>query len=424
MAECVDCEVVKDAGRLKTGEPKLPKGWKRLGQFTYCRACWQKRYVLRAITLPVSGPIDCEWKDLGAVLREGWIATTQASNWMMRQLMLADTGMTAEGKLSSMPKTYLYPMARQLFPQLPARVIVSLENSITSKYRKQRKNLCTYRMSLPTMRYPTPLPVPSQGWAVEETPDGMLVMSVDLPGGRKRLRLRGGAGYRRQRSAIRKLIRGVAIAGEAAIYRVAANPGDHRGGDTPKSRVMAKLVMWLERDQKNGDNTASIVLGEDCLLKIYDHNNEQILKWNEDHLLRRIVRHDKELQRLREDLKAERRVYQTSRRNSDLEPEEREKGRRENKGILSRMAQISLKQRNYLQTASHRATAMVVKLLQRRRVKSLACTDRALTIDEEGNAKQYLPHFPWYMLKQHLADKCYKAGIEVKWNTTGEEPVD
>jgi hypothetical protein len=64
----------------------MPSGWKRRSADIFCDACWGKRYVLRAITVPVVAPVDIKWEELGGVLRQMWAASTQASNWILTEL--------------------------------------------------------------------------------------------------------------------------------------------------------------------------------------------------------------------------------------------------------------------------------------------------------------------------------------------------
>lgn len=400
---CAACNTERDAGT------RLPRGWKRLGESAYCGTCWRDRYVLRAVTIPVSGPKTCEWPELREALKTAWIQTTQASNWMMRQLALADPGMErgdGKPKLAQMPRAYLYPEARRRFPDIPARSISSLEQAVQGKYRKMRWDLATCQVSLPSMRYPVPMPVHNQAWWIEETEDGELLLSVELPGGRQVLRLRGGHQFRRQRVAVRKLIAGDAVAGECAIYRVRANGADHRNGDTKGTRVMAKMVMWLPRDAgARKESMAAVHTGGDALLTVYDDQQNRVLVWNESHLWRRVAAHDRQLGKLREDLKAERRVNRQYGHVSTLTADERERGRREQEGILARMDLLSANMRAYLHDHCHRASAMVAKFLVRRRC--------AGCLYVEAHADGSLPHFPWHKLKTMLADKLNGHGIEM-----------
>lgn len=390
MTICVECGEQKELAK-----DRLPRGWKRRGDSVYCQECWRARFVLRAVTIPVVGPVctqkpghaksePLEWPELRERLRESWIATTQASNFMLRDLALRDPGMV-EGKLAKLPATYQYPAVRQRWPQLATSAVVSLAQAVQGKYRKMRLDLATYQCSLPTMRYPVPIPMHNATWSVWEDEGGRLLLSFLLGAGRVTVRLRGGPDYRRQRAMARQIIRGEAVQGELAIYRVKAHRGDHRNGDTQATRVMAKMVAWLPKDR--GPQRASVAAmhtGGDAFLTMYDESQNRIFRWNRDDIGRRIRAHDDELQRLREDLKAEKRLG------------------RDRDGILARMELVSRNQNHWLHTQCHQISKQVVRLLQRRRASTL------IYVDED---KSYLPHFPWHKLSGLLAEKCEKAGI-------------
>src|ERR1035441_2961071 len=148
---CSECQAV----RTKP-EKRMPSGWKRRSADIFCDACWGKRYVLRAITVPVVAPVDMKWEELGGVLREMWAASTQASNWILTELYARDVRRTGkEEKLSPMPKIYLYPELRERFSQLPSQTIATLENTVKAKYRAKRyETIWTAKSSLPVYRYP------------------------------------------------------------------------------------------------------------------------------------------------------------------------------------------------------------------------------------------------------------------------------
>lgn len=374
----------------------MPAGWKRhpTTAAVYCGLCWSARYVLRAVTLPIAGPVSCEWPELRAMLKASWIATTAASNWTVRQLCLGDPGQI-DGKLAKMPQVrpddqslYLGVTAR--WPdELDSRTAAALVRQVESKYRKLRFDLSLCRISLPTHRYPVPIPIHNNTWRVTEDPGG--AMLLDMPLGRKRrvtVRLRGGQDFRRQIGALRRMIAGEVIQGELSIFRISANRTDNRNGDTPATRVMAKMVGWFPREvqaARKPDTMVGLHTGGDAFLTLLDANEKRIFRWNADHLRRGIVAHDDQLQRLREDLKAERRL------------------KRDRAGIVQRMDLIARKQRNRLDTFCHTVAREVANMLARRRCSLVVYVDAD---------QSYMPHFPWFKLKGLLAEKCDQEGIE------------
>ena len=81
---CSSCQV------LSRTDARLPRGWKRSGKDIFCKKCWRGGNVLRAVSVPIAQPLDCSWEDLRKVLREMWIQTTQASNWIVTELYARD----------------------------------------------------------------------------------------------------------------------------------------------------------------------------------------------------------------------------------------------------------------------------------------------------------------------------------------------
>jgi len=134
---CNDCGLVREKPekRIPTGWKKIPAHEARL-EALYCHACLLKRYSLRAITIPVASPLDCDWKELDTKLASMWQMTTQMSNWIMTQLYSRDTmRVNSTDKLAPMPRIYLYPELRVKWPQMPSQCTASLEQSVSKKYR-------------------------------------------------------------------------------------------------------------------------------------------------------------------------------------------------------------------------------------------------------------------------------------------------
>src|ERR1035441_6419496 len=101
-----------------TPPPPAPRATFRLelGDATYCPQCWRKKYILRAITMPVASPLDCSWEELRKALRTMWAQTTAASNWIMTELYARDMRRGSEEKMPPMARVCLYPQARARFP--------------------------------------------------------------------------------------------------------------------------------------------------------------------------------------------------------------------------------------------------------------------------------------------------------------------
>ena len=229
MWKCGDCK----CERAKP-EARLPQGWKRRGLAVYCATCWRKLFVLRAVTIPVVSPLSCSWDDFGSRLRLQWQLVTQASNWIMTELYARDDRSRDKGKLQPMPRVYLYPETRRMFPSIPSPTAVALENAIGKKYRAKRFDVVwACRASLPTFRYPTPFPVPNERWSVR-LEDDCPIVSARIADERIEFRLRSGHQFHRQMAAVKQIITGEAKQGEMALYRQGKS-------------VMCKMVAWLPR---------------------------------------------------------------------------------------------------------------------------------------------------------------------------------
>ena len=146
--------------------------------------------------------------------------------------------------------------------------------------------------SLPTYRYPTPFPVPNQGWHATIEADQAIV-SVRVGEARCRLRLKRGPQFRRQMEAFRQIANGEAVAGELAIL-------DHVG-------VMVKMAAWLPREDHKGAraDVLTVRTGKDCLLIAVKAKDEALWRYNGDHLRRWAGEHRTQLQRWSEDQKDE-----------------------------------------------------------------------------------------------------------------------
>jgi hypothetical protein len=186
-----------------------------------------------------------------------------------------------------MPRIYLYPVLRSEFSLLPSRTVASLERTCQRKYRALRYAVVwTSRSALPTYRYPTPFPIPNQGWTVsieEERP----IVSLQLGPQRIRLRLKTGSQFRRQYRQIRQILEGEAVRGDAAIYQ--------RG-----NALMTKMLAWLPRkgvsEQESGRLTVRTA-SDKLLIAVNPRNGDNIRRWS--------LEHRAQLQRWSEDVKYE-----------------------------------------------------------------------------------------------------------------------
>lgn len=353
-------------------ESRLPSGWKRAGEDACCANCWRERYLLRAITLPIVSPLDCDWKTLDAALKEMWRATTQASNWIMTELYARDVRrQPGDEKMPSMAPIYLYPELRKRWPALPSQTVATLEQNVKKKYMAARyKVVWTCEQSLPSLRYPVPFPVPAQGWSVaieEERP----VISLRVGEQRLRFRLHGGPRYRRQRKAIEQMVSGEAITCEMALYRAA-------------DETLAKLVAWLPRREQTRDRSGILRVrtAADSLLVAVNDKDETLWRYNADHLRRWIAEHRNTLQRLTEDQKYEQRPVPS---------------------FAARREDAARKFRQRMDSATHEIAAQLANYAVRRKFAGILYDD-----SERG----YVPQFSYYRLASLIQEKCDAAELE------------
>jgi hypothetical protein len=312
-----------------------------------------------------------------------WAATTQASNWMMTELYARDVRRQGE-KMPPMARVYLYPEARERFPELPSAACAAIEQAAQRKYRALRyKLIWTCQVSLPTYRYPVPYPIPANSWSIDIENTAPIV-NVRLGDGRMRLRLKGGPHFRRQRAAIDQMIDGSATRGQMALYE--------------KGKVlMCKMVSWLPREKDTiaadaRTGTLMIRTANDSLIVAANAKNDQLWTYHGDHIRRWSAEHRVQLQRWSDDHKAEHRPVPP---------------------FAERRQAAAVKYRNRMNSACHEVAALVAGYAQRRRFAAVSYTDAV---------RDFCPTFPWYQLRQLLAEKLDAAGLAFDYTET--EPAD
>lgn len=379
---------------------RLPRGWKRLGDKTLCQDCLHARYVLRAVTFPVSGPIGAEWSELREALKKAWGQTTRLANWLLDQYYARDARRTPD--LEKLPKwtaPYLYPEARSAMPDVPPTTIVAVDHSVAGKYRSQRYELLWLnRRTLANHRYPVPLPIGNQNWRPEwyrvngEQSDPLPAVWCQVAGTPFLLRLRGGKGFRRQLAGFRQLAAGEAIRGDLTLYRVPARSGS--GGRTGASEagqrydVMAKLVGWFpraERIKPDGERFLSLRTDADSLLYGVLQDREEPWIVHADRARDWVHQHQRWLARMADDSKHERR-----------------KPKRRRKLALAAYDQRGAKYAARIKSFVQECCSWVVGFAARNGVTRVKYDD-----SEQG----WCDGFPFAMLRERLAVKCDEAGI-------------
>lgn len=438
---CAGCATRRERPATARGGWRVPAGWKRLQERFWCPACKRERFMLRAIALPIAGPVDATWPELREALNTAFGETTRCANWLVTQFYARDRQREpGDTRLPAMPRVYLYPEARTLFPSLASQTLASLEQQVLARYRAERLALVwRHAVSLPTWRYPMPLPLPARMWTLERQ-DERWRLSVRIGDRRWSLQLRQGPGMRRQIRVLRQVAAGDLEAGEATLYEVAAHRGDHRSVSAPHRRLMVKLIVWLARPlaADTGRDAAAIdaapALPAGVLLvrtradafltaqfaalppasidraipqaglderALAAAENGAAATWTLDgQRVRGWIAHAaRRRQQVHDDL-AQRPPYEAAALAGVIHGE-RERARR---------------LRRRLHDWTHQITARLIAAAVRRRVT---------TIVWDGAVRDYLPTYPWQRLVTTLTDKAAAAGIrviDVARMTTSEEP--
>lgn len=399
---CSQCGTAQKSKPTAKEQPRLPRGWKRWDEKIWCGKCWQERWQLRAITVPIAGLVGMEWVELRKRLAEQWNATTRLANWTIRELAKREPARTADmEKMPAMERIYLYPEARQLAPELGTATTVSILQAVERKYRARRYHtawLC--KESLPSMRYPVPCPVHNQAWKIAVDDDGgALLLSVLLGAGRITLRLRGGPGFRAAREVLVRVAAGEYAKGELAIFQKPASNSRHRPGGVGHSptAVMAKMIVWLPRKQARGQRGTLHVRTSGESLLVYHVDQGEIKYYHADQVRRWVAEHRKKLDRLSDDTKYEKRWPARVRR-----------------GIAERREKWCRKQNNRLDSFCHQTSAMIAGFAERVKVEK---------IEYDDTDKSFCESFPWGRLRDMIVQKL-PAGVDfsaVADRSSGEE---
>ena len=409
---CAGCSVVRDVKPTARGDPRLPRGWKRSSDGTFCGDCWGKRYVLRAVTFPVVGPEGSTWPELREALARAWVASTSLANWALTELYRNDVvRLPGQEKMPTMPTVYLYGLAGKRYAGWGdwAGCYASAQSLLhvtERKYREVRYAVVwTHSATLPTQRYPVPFPVHNQNWTASFDAGNRPLVVVALPGGRFTLRLKSGADMGRQLAALRQIVSGEATQGELALYRVRTGPAGHGngvsesgdGGPRAVYRVMCKMVAWLPR-KPPGERTHTLLLRTDpYALWVAELEGRQPWILNADVCRKWVAEHLTYLQRIAEDTKFEKRW-----------PAEK-------RAAINAAREVRC-QKNHNRVTSY--IQLASKLLA-----EYAARNKVATVIYDDERREYLPKFSWHRLKELLRYKLDERGIKLIAKDEPDEPT-
>lgn len=291
VAVCSHCKKERNARSDVRGGVRLPQGWKREDGEPVCPECWHKKYILRSLIFPVAEPMSGSWRALETDLRQMWVQTTAAINWMMTQCYVRDVRRTDEQKMPPMPRIYLYPEARIRFPELPPQSLSALEHIVQRRYRARRYEVnWTASATLATARYPQPFPIHNGAWKTSFQ-GGVPIVECRIGASSWKLRLKSGFRHQRQIAGLQRMVQQA----DMAIYRAA------------NGTILVKLVAWLTRTEtKQREDVLLVRTGKDRLIEA-GVKGEPFWVENRDDLPGIVAAHRNRLRRLNEDQKAEQR---------------------------------------------------------------------------------------------------------------------
>ena len=392
---------------------RLPAGWHRAPQtkLPLCPACWGERYILRAITIPVAGPVSCDWPALRAALKTAWQRATRLTNLAVQELLKRDVVRTAAmKKLPPLPAGNLYQACMAGcdgdyagWSQSAGSILRQTE----AKYRAKRyERIWLGQTSLPNARYPQPYPIHNASWmaAWHENGEHVPHVTVTLPEvGRVTLRLRGGKEFGRQLAAFAQIVGGQAVQGELVLLEQRVNAGDHRNGTTERdgtgakyqTRVMAKLVAWLPRPPAR-ELTGTLFVSNDAESLLFALNAKANRIWSIhfDQVKRWIAEHQRKLQHWSDDSKME--------------------VGRGKRTFAERRELAGTKYRNRMQSAAKEAAAQVVNYAARGKFA------RILWI---APAEPCPADFIWSILLDRISTKADEFGITFEKGTGQDMPA-
>ncbi len=374
-----------------------------MGQL-WCNSCWRKKYVIRAVTIPVSGPIDPEeWPEFREALRTAWAHATNISNWAQTTLYASDVRRKSEDKkLAPMPKIYLYGLAKSEYHAWDDGTIDKASagdilTQVEQKYRSQRYEiLWLASRTLSNYRYPQPFPFRPEGIKIDKI-DSRICVEIRVAGRRWKVRLAGSEKNRRQLAGIQHLMDNPELMAQGAIYQVTAHGSDNRNGDRGKdngtgikwkTRIMLKFVGWFPVKHKERDGDLFVNTDVDSLLVAMNTRKDKLWFYNGDHARRLCLKHQDHMRRLQ--------------RRADDKKHERRKPRKKNARYRQNVSDISRKDRNRMTSICHEVSASVVGFAARSSLSRIVYND---------SERSFSAYFPWAKLREMIKQKAALHGI-------------
>lgn len=406
------------------GGERAPRGWRGVpgqeGQLL-CPSCNTGKFVVRAVAFPVAGPVAvekvrggpevpegfCTWEGLRSQLRPAFEESTRLVNWVVQQLRSADVAFLGRGqKTPAFPKLDLYNLSAPIAPSLAPQARNTTLRAASDRYSALRREILAGQVSLPSFRFPHPLPIQNQSWEPVMLPDGRPAVKVRIGAYYWTLRLRGGPMFRRQLDGLRAMITNEARRGDLVFYEKRAHGGDHRPSGalgptnrTGKSRLMIKLVGSFPRREDKGPRQGILTATtkRDVLLSWEIEGGmtgRADGRYHPEHVRSWVGGHKARLQKWSDTLKPEHR----------FPAEERRRMVSDHEATLE-------KHRNRMKSFVQTTAAMLANLADRRRVAKVVYDDTDKTYCD----------LPWYEIRERLRTLLGERGIVVEFSADREE---
>lgn len=353
--------------------------------------------VIRAVTLPVGAPLGRSWDEINPVLRDCWRLSTHAANWCVQQLYRRDAvgepktpdavrmGKESDGRF------YAYGAAKSEpwfdgWTGAKQGLNIVLQYAHREYLRRRFDVMVRGEQRLLTVRHPYPFPVDADGVKLSYADGGFPVVSLQLAGlGSVPFRLKRRADFGRQLAMFRQLHDGIAVKGEAALYR------------NGKGDLLVKLVGKFPKRESANREHVCLLHTDPAAFLVAEIDGRAPWILNADHLRRWQATHKSYLQRANEDGKSKKRMDE--RQSAHL--------------IQSRKMRCD-KHNHRLDTAVHQLTAQVARFCERQKVACVVYDDAA---------RDYLPDFQWHKVQTHLSYKLDALGVRfvVRNSTPSEE---
>jgi hypothetical protein len=328
IVQCLWCGARKATTLTSKGLPKIQPhwGWKRTHDGVSCRDCWQQRYRLAVIILPIRPQDPKRWPELRPILGQLWRQSTCLANWALHQLALHDTvRVPSHAKLGKLNPIALYRLAVQSYPDWShwagqTQAANALLRMAEKRWRRDRYQVLWRRsQALPSYRDGLPYPLDADAWRLERGEGGAFLLACSLGGSRWVFQLQTGW-RKRQKNALQQIVAGSALRVEAALYERRRSLGDHRsgtrvakpgGGNTSYKRLYAKLVCWLPKSKEGVrvDTRLHVRTGKDVFWSAVLDGEEGASAWvlHADQVNRWVMEYMVRLGKLSDDTKYEKR---------------------------------------------------------------------------------------------------------------------